>query len=535
MSMQEGRMSRFVTLAIAVGLSLCLLGCPSAPPPVQNTVAAPTFKPAAGTFTDPVTVEIACQTEGAEIHYTLDGSEPTSTTGTVYATPIKIDKTATITAIAVKKDWQDSPVMKGTFEIKPVPVAVVPPITDEEVLQVRNAIARAKEADATYYDPDDLTAAEQLLDDALEARDKDPAKARQLLASAKEKADLAFQTSVEKEAASLAERMAALKQTLLDKEADKYLPTEYEAATAGIDEAGRLYANGEIAQAREKAYDTLKAMADLSSLLDERIAWVKILKRDTEQYLQDAEAADAGQWAPEAKNKANALYLQGMDAFQSYRLDDAEESFGQAREAAKDALRLARENKSATVAEQKKKAEELRAQAMKALEEASGLTIVTEDGTVIKPKQMTEDDFLKQIQLMEEQRKKQQLENQSMAIPQDSTTVVLEGESGEDLLTQAKELWTLGLEEEGKGNYVQAQEYYAEALRYIEIYKSYAVKGVYTVRLIPERRDCLWRISEYDFIYGNPQLWPKIWRRNRKLIQNPDLIYPGWLLVIPPD
>jgi len=55
------------------------------------------------------------------------------------------------------------------------------------------------------------------------------------------------------------------------------------------------------------------------------------------------------------------------------------------------------------------------------------------------------------------------------------------------------------------------------------------------VRLIPERRDCLWRIAEYDFIYGNPYLWPKIWRRNRKLIQHPDLIYPGWKLVIPPQ
>ena len=81
----------------------------------------------------------------------------------------------------------------------------------------------------------------------------------------------------------------------------------------------------------------------------------------------------------------------------------------------------------------------------------------------------------------------------------------------------------------------KAQDYFNEALRYIEIYKSYAVKGVYTVRLIPDRRDCLWRIAEYHDIYGDPYLWPKIWRRNRKLIQNPDLIYPGWQLVIPPE
>jgi nucleoid-associated protein YgaU len=530
-------MSRFVKLLIAAGLSLCLLNCPSAPKPPENTTADPIFSPSGGTFTDAVTVEIKSSTEGAEIRYTVDGTEPSSTAGIAYTAPVKIDKTTTLAAIAYKKDFLDSSVSKATFEIKAA-VTVTPtvkPISDDEVLEVRNAIARAKEADATYYDPDNLNEAERFLDDALAARESDPAKARGELAAAKEKADLAFQNSVEREAASLAERMKTLNEVLLEKQADKYLPIEYGDAVAGIDEATQFYMDGEIALARSRAYESLKAMADLSSLLDERLAWVRILKRDTEQYLQDAEAADAGQWAPEAKNRANALYLQGLDDFQSYRLDDAEENFGAAREAAKDALRLARENKSATTAEQKKKAEALRQEAMKALEEASGLTVVTEDGTVIKPKKLTEDDFLKEIEEMEERRRQQQQDNQSMAVPQSSETVVLAEETGENLLTQAKELWTLGLEEEAKGNYAQAQEYYQEAIRYIEVYKSYAVKGVYTVRLIPERRDCLWRISEYDFIYGNPQLWPKIWRRNRKLIQNPDLIYPGWLLVIPPD
>ncbi len=526
-------MSRYVKLLIAAGLSLCLLNCPSTPKPPENAVQAPEFSPAGGTYSETVSVVITSGTEGAEIRYTTDGTEPSATAGTVYAGPVSIEKTTTISAIAYKKDFLDSLISKAVYEVK-AKVSVAP-ITDDEVLQVRNAIARAKEADASYYDPDNLSAAERTLDDALAARQADPAKARDLLASSKEKADLAFKNSVEREAASLAERMKNLNEVLLQKQADKYLPNEYQNAVSGIAEAEKLYADGEIALARSRAYESLQAMADLSTLLDERIAWVKILKRDTEQYLQDAEAADAGQWAPEAKNKANALYLQGLDAYQAYRLDDAEESFGAAREAAKDAVRLAKENKSATMAEQKKKAEALRAEAMKALEEASGLTVVTEDGTVIKPKKMTQEDFLKQIEEMEKKRKQQELDNQSMAVPQDSGTAVLAAESGEDLLTQAKEMWTLGLEEEAKGNYVQAQEYYAEAIRYVEVYKSYAVKGVYTVRLIPERRDCLWRISEYDFIYGNPQLWPKIWRRNRKLIQNPDLIYPGWLLVIPPD
>ena len=40
----------------------------------------------------------------------------------------------------------------------------------------------------------------------------------------------------------------------------------------------------------------------------------------------------------------------------------------------------------------------------------------------------------------------------------------------------------------------------------------------YTVREIPDRRDCLWYISEYDFIYGDPAQWPKIYRANKGVI-----------------
>ncbi len=115
--------------------------------------------------------------------------------------------------------------------------------------------------------------------------------------------------------------------------------------------------------------------------------------------------------------------------------------------------------------------------------------------------------------------------------------MVLADVAEENLLEQAKNLWQQGVLEWNSGNYGVAEEYFHEARRLAEAYKAQAVDSdypVYVVRLIPERRDCLWRIAEYDFIYGNPYLWPKIWRRNRKLIQHPDLIYPGWKLVIPP-
>ena len=62
-------------------------------------VEAPTFSPAAGTFTEPQSVTLSCLTEGATIYYTLDGSEPDDESFT-YTEPIYISSTTTINAIA---------------------------------------------------------------------------------------------------------------------------------------------------------------------------------------------------------------------------------------------------------------------------------------------------------------------------------------------------------------------------------------------------------------------------------------------------
>ncbi len=243
--------------------------------------------------------------------------------------------------------------------------------------------------------------------------------------------------------------------------------------------------------------------------------------------------------APGQKDKVTSLYLNGVDAMKTYKLDDAEESFGAAREAARDTIRIAKDAQDNSQAAEKAKAEALQAQVMQSLQDASTLTVVTEDGTIIKPQNWTQDDFLKQIDQMMKDQQQQQQQNgsspQSMLIPTDQSTAVMADESSPNLLQQARDLWVQGLKEQQAGNYGKAQDYFNEAQRYIDIYKSYAVKGVYTVRLIPDRRDCLWRIAEYPDIYGDPYKWPTIWRRNRKLIQNPDLIFPGWQLVIPPD
>ena len=45
----------------------------------------------------------------------------------------------------------------------------------------------------------------------------------------------------------------------------------------------------------------------------------------------------------------------------------------------------------------------------------------------------------------------------------------------------------------------------------------------------------LQKISEYERIYADPLKWPRIYRANKDLIDDPNLIYPDWELTVPRD
>jgi poly(beta-D-mannuronate) lyase len=80
-------------------------------------VFAPTFTPAAGTYTGAQSVTISSATPGASIRYTLDGSTPTSTTGTLYTGAVTISSSATLKAIAFNTGMADSTVTSGAYTI----------------------------------------------------------------------------------------------------------------------------------------------------------------------------------------------------------------------------------------------------------------------------------------------------------------------------------------------------------------------------------------------------------------------------------
>jgi len=48
-----------------------------------------------------------------------------------------------------------------------------------------------------------------------------------------------------------------------------------------------------------------------------------------------------------------------------------------------------------------------------------------------------------------------------------------------------------------------------------------------------KKGESLYKISGYTEIYSDPVKWPRIYRANRDKIQDPWLIFPGWVLQIP--
>ncbi len=82
----------------------------------SSTVATPTFSPVAGTYNDAQNVTISTTTTDATIYYTIDGTDPT-TTSSVYSAAIPVTENTTIKAYAVKDGLTDSEIATAEYVI----------------------------------------------------------------------------------------------------------------------------------------------------------------------------------------------------------------------------------------------------------------------------------------------------------------------------------------------------------------------------------------------------------------------------------
>jgi len=89
-------------------------------------VVTPTFTPASGTYSGTQMITITSGTEGAAIKYTLDGTVPGATNGTVYSVPVSLAANGTLKAIATKFNMVDSDIASGDYKIKPATITFTP-------------------------------------------------------------------------------------------------------------------------------------------------------------------------------------------------------------------------------------------------------------------------------------------------------------------------------------------------------------------------------------------------------------------------
>lgn len=83
---------------------------------INGTVATPTFNPAAGAYVGAQDVTISCATGGAAIHYTVDGSTPT-TLSPLYTVAVNVAQSLTLKAKAFKLGYTASAVGSAAYTI----------------------------------------------------------------------------------------------------------------------------------------------------------------------------------------------------------------------------------------------------------------------------------------------------------------------------------------------------------------------------------------------------------------------------------
>jgi len=409
-------------------------------------------------------------------------------------------------------------------------------VSAEELALARQALQRAEMVEGSRFAPELMKEGYADLKKAADLAESDPEASRLLLAGVIEKSNRAFELG---RAGLKAEAYAALEdmqKKLLGIEADKYSPEPYAEVMDQFNLTRKMIEAENLTEAR-KAMDLSRTKAtNLYRTLDNNIKWIGILERDTKTYLNDAEAEEAYLWADSEFNMAGTQLSQGMILFRQYDLKSSEALLKEAKFRARNTLYLTRTRKKQAETDARV------LQIQMELEEASTLMVQTETGDIKKADPWSGSDYLNENPLLQAQAEEYTGEESELS-DYDLTKTIEEEEEEmapvsatgiSDLLDKAKNLWQEAVRERNAGNYDKSRELLSQAEAYIAAYKANAVGKTYTVVYREINTDCLWRIAEFKEIYGDPFLWPKIWQRNQKAIPNPDLIYPGQVLIIPP-
>lgn len=121
-----------------------------------ETVATPTFSPAAGAVEAGTEVTISTTTDGATIYYTTNGEDPTTSTSRVQGDKVTISEDMTIKAIAVKADCNDSEVAEATYTVLE-PFVIEDGVFNFECMRSDYGSGVSTTSDGNHYETEDAT------------------------------------------------------------------------------------------------------------------------------------------------------------------------------------------------------------------------------------------------------------------------------------------------------------------------------------------------------------------------------------------
>lgn len=83
---------------------------------IRQTVSTPTLDPSGGTFNGAQEVKVGCATDSVELRYTIDGTDPTSSSPKADST-IKIESSSKLKVVAFRDGWTPSAIARAEYEI----------------------------------------------------------------------------------------------------------------------------------------------------------------------------------------------------------------------------------------------------------------------------------------------------------------------------------------------------------------------------------------------------------------------------------
>ncbi|MCS6984985.1 MAG: DUF4398 domain-containing protein [Leptospiraceae bacterium] len=404
----------------------------------------------------------------------------------------------------------------------------------EELSKAKYDISRAEAVRADKYAPDAFNEARNALlaaHDAVEKEDMGLAKTKAEEASAKAKE--AYLVAAPQLAQETRKEATAAIRNAEDLNSEVFAPVEFQNAKNALAAGDDRLSQQDYVEAFRKFEEAREEANKASAISEGQIDGMRRQLAQVEEKIREAENLGAAQHAPDSLRKAQESAQLARQHLTEKRLKLASADLSKANESADQAIKIARK-------------------------EWARRKYVEAEAAV----QAAESNMIKLRAVAERQENKKVLESSAQA--QEALT------AAEETLEAAKESLAKAEKEYRAENYVLSYNHSEEAIRLARIVNEQIPnvelafvqarqetktettdkpqdvgkkeKGgevregwkKYKVRLIPHRRDCLWRIAEYKFIYGNPFLWPKIYRANKHQIKNPDLIYPGQIFDIPP-